>query len=103
VILQEDIAKGERVREYRIEGRADGAWRVVGEGTSIGHKRIQPVEPITVDALRIVTIRSVETPVFRSVAVFRTGVPPPNDWNATPQIWAANLVGQWRNNAFSLD
>lgn len=103
VILQEDIAKGERVRQYRIEGRADGIWHLVGEGTSIGHKRIQPVEPIAVDALRIVTIQSVGTPVFRSVAVFNTGVPPPSDWNAAPQIWAANLVGHWRNNAFSID
>jgi alpha-L-fucosidase len=103
VILQEDIAKGERVREYRIEGRADGVWQTLGEGTSIGHKRIQAVEPITIDALRIVTIRSVETPIFRSVAIFRTGVPPPNDWNAAPQIWAANLVGHWKRYSFSID
>jgi alpha-L-fucosidase len=103
VVLQEDIAKGERVRQYRIEGRADGTWHALGEGTSIGHKRIQPVEPTMVDALRILTIRSVGTPVFRSVAVFRTGVLPPSDWNAAPQIWAANLVGRWRNNAFSID
>ncbi len=103
IILQEDIAKGERVRQYRIEGRANRTWHLLGEGTSIGHKRIQPVEPITVDALRIVTIKSVGTPVFRSVAVFRTGVQPPSDWNAAPQIWAANLVGRWTNHAFSLD
>jgi alpha-L-fucosidase len=103
IILQEDIAVGERVRRYRIEGYVDHIWHTLGEGTSIGHKRIQPVEPITVDSLRIVTIRSVGTPVFRSVAVFRTGVAPPSDWNATPQIWAANLVGRWNNNAFSID
>jgi alpha-L-fucosidase len=103
VILQEDIAKGERVRQYRIEGRADGTWHMLGEGTSIGHKRIQPVEPITVDALRIVTTRSVGTPIFRTVAVFRTGVPPPSDWNAAPQIWAANLIGRWSDNTFSID
>ena len=103
IILQEDIAKGERVREYRIEGRANRTWHLLGDGTSIGHKRIQPVGPITVDAVRIVTTRSVGTPVFRSVAAFRTGVPPPSDWNATPQIWAANLVGRWSNHAFSID
>jgi alpha-L-fucosidase len=103
VILQEDIAKGERVREYRIEGHAGGTWHTLGEGTSIGHKRIQPVEPIAVDALRIVTTRSVGSPVFRSLAVFRTAAPPPSDWNAAPQIWAANTVGRWRDNAFSID
>jgi alpha-L-fucosidase len=76
---------------------------LLGEGTSIGHKRIQPVEPTTVDALRIITAKSVGTPIFRTVAAFCTSVPPPADWNASPQIWAANLVGNWRHNAFSLD
>ena len=103
VILQEEIAKGERVREYRIEGRVDGAWKTLGEGTSIGHKRIQAVGPIAIDAVRIVTLKSVGTPIFRNVAVFRTGVAPPSDWNAAPQIWAANLVGEWKENTFSLD
>ena len=103
VILQEDISKGERVRQYSIEGHVGGTWRVLGEGTSIGHKRIQPVDPIAVDALRIVTTRSVGTPAFRSVAVFHTGFAPPSDWNAAPQIWAANLAGHWRDNAFSID
>lgn len=103
VIMQEEIAKGERVRQYRIEGYAVGAWHTLGEGTSIGHKRIQPVNPIAVDALRVVTIKSVATPIFRSLAVFHTGFPPPSDWNAAPQIWAANLVGHWRDNTFSID
>lgn len=102
VVLQEDIAKGERVREYRIEGRTHGAWQTLGEGTSIGHKRIQPIQPITVDMLRVVTIRSVGVPTFRTVAVFHAGVPP-SDWNAAPQVWAANLAGEWTGNTFSLD
>ena len=103
VMMQEQTAKGERVRQYRIEGRIDGAWRLLGEGTSIGHKRIQPVEPVAVDALRIVTIKSAAPPVFRTLATFYTGTPPPNDWNAAPQIWAANTVGSWHDNVFSLD
>jgi alpha-L-fucosidase len=37
------------------------------------------------------------------VAVYYTGYPPPSDWNAAPQIWAANLVGHWSGNAFSID
>jgi alpha-L-fucosidase len=103
VVLEEDIAKGERVRQYRIEGRAGGVWQKLGEGTSIGHKRIQPVDPTVVDALRIVAITSVGTPVFRRFAAFHTAVLPPGDWNAAPQVWAANAVGDWRNNAFSID
>ncbi len=103
VVLQEDIAKGERVRQYRIEGRAHNAWHMLGEGTSIGHKRIQPVGPITVDALRVVTTRSAGTPAFRNVAVFRTGVPPPSDWSDAAKVWAVDTVGQWTNHVFSID
>ena len=103
VILQEDIAAGERVRAFHVEGLAEGVWQKLGEGTSIGHKRIQPVDPITVDSLRIVTTKSVGIPIFRNVAVYYTGYPPPSDWNAAPQIWAANLVGHWSDHAFSID
>jgi len=103
VILQEDIANGERVREFHLEGLAGGAWRKIGEGTAIGHKRIQPVAPITVESLRIVTTKSVGIPIFRNVAVYYTGYPPPSDWNAAPQIWAANEAGDWHNNVFLID
>jgi alpha-L-fucosidase len=103
VIVQEDIARGERVRQYRIEGQVGGAWRTLGEGSSIGHKRIQPVDPITVDAIRMVATKSAATPALRSLAVFHTGFPPPDDWNAAPQVWAANLVGGWSGNSFSIN
>ena len=42
-------------------------------------------------------------PVFRSIAIFYAGFPPPSDWNAAPQIWAANTVSRWRDNVFSVD
>ena len=41
VILQEDLAAGERVRAYRLTGRSGGSWVPLSEGTAIGHKRIQ--------------------------------------------------------------
>jgi alpha-L-fucosidase len=98
VILQEDISKGERVREYRIEGHSGDNWSQLCDGISIGHKRIQPIKPVTVDALRIVATRTLGTPFFRSLAAFRTGVAPPSDWDAAPQFSAANMVGRWREN-----
>ena len=103
VILQEDITRGERIRSYRIEGRTSGSWHSLGEGTSVGHKRIQPIGPVTVDAIRLVTTKSVGTPILRTLAVFDTGVPAPADWDAAPTIWAANVVGRWTANAFSID
>ncbi|MEO6909838.1 MAG: alpha-L-fucosidase [Edaphobacter sp.] len=103
VILQEEIAKGQRVREYTLEGRSNGVWQRLGAGTSIGHKRIQPVTATTVDAVRLTATKSVDSPAIRKLAVFDTGVAPPADWNAAPKIWAANDVGSWHEHAFSLN
>ena len=103
VILQEDTSRGERIREYRIEGRIGGAWRELGTGTSIGHKRIQPIKPATVDALRMVATVHKGTPYLRTFAAYNVGVAPPADWDAKPQVWAADLVGSWSEGKFSLD
>lgn len=103
VILQEDTSHGERIRAYRLEGRAENTWHLLGDGTAIGHKRIQPVTPITVDAIRLVPTHAVRTPTIRSIAVFDTAVAPPADWNAPSSMWAPDLVGSWTNGHLSLD
>jgi alpha-L-fucosidase len=56
-----------------------------------------------VDAVRLIVTKSVAAPAIRTLAVFETGVAPPSDWNAAPRMWAANLVGRWKENAFSID
>ncbi len=81
VIVEEDLAGGERVRAYRLEGRRAGAWLRLGEGTSIGHKRIQPVRPARVDAIRLVVTESGGAPRIRRLAAFATGAAPPATWN----------------------
>ena len=41
VMLQEEIAKGQRVERFRIEVSDDGrTWETAAEGTTIGYKRI---------------------------------------------------------------
>ena len=103
VVLQEVLPEGERVRAYTIEGQVNGAWRQLGEGSAIGHKRIQPVGPAVVSGVRLQVTRSAGEPAIRNFAVFDTGVAPPADWNATSRLWAPNLVGTWSGGTFSLD
>jgi alpha-L-fucosidase len=103
LILQEDSAMGERVRGYRLEGLVDDTWQSIGEGSAIGHKRIQPVVPVTVSAVRFVATEFAATPVLRRFAVFDTNTAPPADWQAISKLRAPNLVGSWENHAFSLD
>jgi alpha-L-fucosidase len=73
--IQEEISKGERIRAYRIEGEIDGSWVTLAEGSAIGHKRIQPVDPQTVSALRLLITKSAATPLIRSFAAFNTEEP----------------------------
>ena len=81
VVIEEDLRGGERVWAYRLAGLHDGTWRPLGEGTAIGHKRIQPVAPSLFDAVRLEVTRSTATPRIRRLAAFATGSAPPPSWN----------------------
>ncbi len=69
-ILQEDISKGERIRSYQIEAQVDGKWKVVAEGTSVGHKRIESFEPVVASAYRVVVDRYVASPCISNFSIF---------------------------------
>lgn len=103
VILQEDCARGERVRGYRIQGRSGTQWRNLGEGTAIGHKRIQPVPPSAYDALRLIVTESAASPAIRRFAAFNTDTAPPSTWNAPAAAWAFDEAGAWKDFAFHID
>ena len=53
IIISEDISKGERVRSYTLEGKIDGKWKSLSEGSCIGHKRIEEITPVKVSAVRL--------------------------------------------------
>jgi alpha-L-fucosidase len=103
LIVQEDCSLGQRVRAYRLEAHTAEGWSTVGTGTSIGHKRIQPVGPVKADKIRLVVTESAATPEIRRLAVFDTGSAPPAKWNAPAEIWASDKVGDWEDYAFQVD
>lgn len=39
-MIQEDISKGQRVERFSVDVYADGAWKNVGQGTTVGYKRL---------------------------------------------------------------
>ncbi|HNQ24194.1 MAG TPA: alpha-L-fucosidase [Phycisphaerae bacterium] len=71
-IMQEDIAQGERVREYALEGLVDGQWQELALGTAIGHKKIDRVSSGPVVKVRLRVLRSAGEPLIRRLAVFGT-------------------------------
>jgi alpha-L-fucosidase len=78
IVVQEDIAQGERVCGYVIEaevalrqgsGQAD-AWKQVAAGSCIGHKRIERIAPCEARKYRLRIIGSIAEPQIRKLAVF---------------------------------
>lgn len=71
VSLMEDIRYGERIREYCVEGLVvSGDWQVLCQGTSIGHKRIQPFNPTSVSQLRIKMATASAKPLLKQFSVY---------------------------------
>ena len=70
IILCEDIAQGERVREYCVEGKVNGKWTVLSEGSCIGHKHIVEIDPVEVSALRLKINRCVAEPILSDFSVY---------------------------------
>lgn len=71
VVISEDIAKGERVRSYRLEGKVGGRWILVSRGSCIGHKKIDVLpEGTRVSALRLMVDGSVGEPSIRKFSAY---------------------------------
>ncbi|MDO5607798.1 MAG: alpha-L-fucosidase [Capnocytophaga sp.] len=70
VIIQEDIAQGERIRKYKVEGYNGKKWIDLCEGESVGHKRIQTFEPTQVSRIRLVIEEQIAPAIIKNFSVF---------------------------------
>jgi alpha-L-fucosidase len=70
IAIMEEIAYGERIREYVIEGLAGKTWLKLCDGISVGHKRIEKLDPIEVSAIRLRCTKSVAVPFIRKFFVY---------------------------------
>lgn len=103
VVLQEDIAQGERVRSYELEARIDDKWRVIGAGSAIGQKHIQPIGAVVADALRLHVRHADGKPQIRRFAVYNTEAEPPRTWNTPPTLTGDDVVADWTGDRFDVD
>ncbi len=70
LVLQENIRKGERVREYVLEAMQNGTWHLVAKGTCIGHKRIHQLDaPVTAEQIRLRVVKSTATPIISRLEI----------------------------------
>ncbi|MBU4199253.1 MAG: alpha-L-fucosidase [Verrucomicrobia bacterium] len=95
VITMEDIAKGERVREYAIEGLLDNEWVELAQGTSVGHKKIDFFDPRTVTGLRFTTLKSAGKPMLRKLAAYFAGITPKINRHSACHFYNPLRAGAW--------
>lgn len=69
-IIMEDIAHGERVREYVLEAYSHGEWKELVRGSAVGHKKIDRFDTVETDQLRVRILSSVEQPLIRNLAAY---------------------------------
>ena len=70
VVLMEEIAEGERIRAFEVEGNVAGQWQPLCQAESVGHKRIEHFAPRVVSAVRLRVTRAVAEPWIRRMAVY---------------------------------
>ena len=74
VIIMENIAHGERIRAYQVEGLVpSNKWQKLCDGVSVGHKRIQKFTATEVAKVRLRATKTAAAPKIRRLAVFNVG------------------------------
>jgi alpha-L-fucosidase len=71
VVVKEHIPMSQRVEAYVMEVQlADGSWKEVAKGTTIGRKRIARFDAVQTDTVRIRITDSRVCPVLSFVGVY---------------------------------
>ena len=69
-MAQEDISRGQRVERFCVEAFVDGKWEKVGEGTTIGYKRLLRFPEVRADRFRLTIQESRGTAHIKLVGAF---------------------------------
>ena len=70
VELAEYIQLGQRITDFTVEGWVDGVWKTIGTGTTVGYKRILPVESVETDQIRVTIDGALAAPTLSRLSVF---------------------------------
>ncbi len=70
LVIQEYISLGQRVKNFKVEVFQNNKWKRVAEGTTIGYKRIVPLEASETNKIRIQVTGSKASPVISNIEVY---------------------------------
>jgi alpha-L-fucosidase len=71
LLLQENIAVGQRIEKFSLETWQQGQWRPVAEGTTVGYKRLLRFPPVTASKVRLRILSSRLTPTLSELGLYK--------------------------------
>ncbi|MBI1967150.1 MAG: alpha-L-fucosidase [Gemmatimonadetes bacterium] len=72
VCLQEAIAHGQHIANYRVEGWMGARWTTLSWGTTIGYKKLDRIPQATTPRVRVTVEFAYDTPRLATVALYRS-------------------------------
>lgn len=99
VIIQEELLKGQRVRQYVLEGFENNCWSEILSGYSIGNKRIEPFNTRVVSKLRLQIKKSAAEPQIKKFAAYN--VKGFNLTNNSTTLTEPRIIDSWTGNTFN--
>ena len=70
IVLQEDIARGQRIAAFTVEALTEEGWEPVATETTVGYKRILLVPEVTATALRIRVTDALARPHLSRIGLY---------------------------------
>ncbi len=71
IMIQEPIRFGQRISGFTVDALMDGEWKTVGEGTTIGHKRLLRIDPVTTNKVRLIITDANNTPAISNFGLYK--------------------------------
>ncbi|KAA5542963.1 alpha-L-fucosidase [Adhaeribacter rhizoryzae] len=74
LLLQENIAVGQRIEKFTFEYWDNGQWQKVTEGTTVGYKRLLRFEPVTASKVRLRIESSRLNPTVSEIGLYKNAL-----------------------------
>jgi alpha-L-fucosidase len=71
--LREDITRGQAVARYTLEGFDGARWSVLSRGTTIGHRKLDRLQPVRLERVRLTVHESIAWPFRVSLRLYASG------------------------------
>lgn len=69
-LVQEHIALGQRVKEFKLEAETDAGWETIAEETTIGYKRILRLPDTKAKSIRFTVVDAKDSPTIANLALY---------------------------------